>query len=399
MATIHGRDDDYANNTTLDLNTKLNASRVSGALAKNDPVGAQAALDRARKDETIDAGTADKLQQQIQSATYNKTSVAEAAKIYNDPKNKDATAEDLQKQAQAKADSLFPDDAVFKDKLVQQTEILRSRTQTFKRADEYDRATALNGAVYGVGAQDGKLPTSLDDLSSDARAAYDNANPRTQAATLRRISANAKGDYMPTPENQARYNYWRGVLTDPTATADERDAALAPGALDDLHMPAPQARQLMDLRNKLYKNTMADHALPHAMSVIAPMLSPELGLNKSRNPDDYHRFIGAFGEALTQAADQKKAPLNDKEIKELGANMLQKVQVPGRLWGTNTTENFRVDVPSEYADKVKKLYTSQGEPEPDPDKIQQLYTTDRLKAMSNGFTTLFGKKATTRVPQ
>ncbi len=369
---------------------------------QKDPARAQAMLDKARADGSIDGGAADQLQKQIESTTYNKTSVKEAAILYNAPENKDATTEQLIQRAEKKAEDSFPNDPVYKEKLVAQTLLLRSKTQTAKRADEYDRATVLQGAAYGVGVKDGKLPGSIEELDPAARAAYDNANPRTQAAIMRRLTANAKGDYAPTPENQARYNYWRGVLTDPQATAEQRESALKEDAFNDLRMPAGQARQLIDLRNKLYKNTLADPSLPHAMGVISGMLSPELGLSKSRNQDEYFRFTGAFGEALRQAADQKKGILSDDEIRKIGADLLQKQQVPGKIFGTmwpTSTENFRVDVPTEYADRVKKIYASQGEPEPTQDRIQQLYTAERVKAMSNGFTTLFGKKVTTRVPQ
>lgn len=402
VATVKGRDGDYATNTTLDLNNNLVVNRVTGAMQK-DTVAAQKILDDAKARGIVSGGSADSLQKQIDSTRLNKTSVAEAANIYNDPANTNATAEDLKGKAAARAESMAPGDAVFKDKLIQQTETLRARDQTFKRADEYDRKQTMEGAVYGVGNQDGKLPTSINDFTPEAHAAYINATPNDQAAVDRRLSANAKGDYRPTPENQDTVRYWKGVMTDPTATAAEREKAINTNFYD-LKVPAQDAQTLMNLRNKLYKNSMNDVTLPKAMGLISGMLTPELGLNKARNPDDYYRFTGAFGEVLKQHQDELKRPLNNDEIRQDAANLLQKVHTPGWFgssFGSGSTPLFR-DVTSStfqgYKDLVVKQSKANGSEPPDDSTIQNMWTASRVKALSNGFTTLFGK-STQRAPQ
>lgn len=393
-ALIHGQGEDFANNEALKNTTGIVTSRVTSLMQK-DPVAAQAVLDDARKRGIVDGDTADKLGKQIESTTYNKTSVAESAKIFNDPANKDATAADLVTKAEAKAQQMFPDNAVFKDKLVQQTLILRARQETYKRADEYDRMTVLQGAVYGVGAKDGKLPGSVDELDPKARAAYDNANERTQAAIQRRLMMNAKGDYAPTPQNQAEYNRIRGALTDPTATADERDKALNMD-MNNLAMPAPQARQLIDLRNQLYSKTLNTNALPKAMSILAPIINaPEIGLSKRNNPNDYNRFVGALSTALEQGAKELNRSLNDDEIKKIGSMLLQKSSVPGRIWGTNEVRGYQANATEQFRKTIIGMYAERGVPPPEESDIQRLYAIDQLKRKATNinapFTELFGK--------
>ena len=395
-ASVMGRDKDYADNHTFQLNNNLTAKRISGALG-DDPFIAQSMLDTAIKAGTVDSDTAKTLQGQIRTATLTKVTAKEAAEIYNDPANKGKSAQELRDIAEQRSKSLGPDDPEFKDALIQKVEQLRGRDDSIKRATQFNYTNILQGAVYGVGMKDGKLPGSVEELPSDAKAAYLNSDPKTQGAINRRLSYNAiHGDYAPTPENMAYYHTLRGMLTDLNATPAEREKALNVD-MNDLHMPNEYAQKLLDLRNKVFNNTMKDNFLPKAMSIMRPILDdPAVGISKTRNPTSYYKFNGTFGEALSDLADKLKRPPNDKEIKELGTQLMQDIQVPGMFFGTNSKPLYTDSLDSGYKEKVLGIYKKNGMPTPSDEQIRQLQVTDKLRMMTDNYNKLFGGKTTNR---
>lgn len=360
-------------------------------MLNRDPMKAQKLLAEAKKNGLVDGGTFETLQNQIDTRIQTKFAAAEGSKIFNAAENKDASYEELREKAEKEAEKQFPGNKVYSDRLVQQVQQLKARKETAQRQDEYSRMTIMQGDLYGVGAKDGKLPTSINDFSPAGKAAYENSNPRTQAAVQRRLQANIRGDYAPTPENQQEYYRLRGALTDPYASVKEREAAIETD-MNDLKLPAPQVRELMKLRNDLYMKTTNQSLLPKGMSLMQDTLSSaDVGISKSRNPQAYSAYVGAFGEALRDAAAEKKAPLTNEEIRKIGLGLIDKVKIPGRLWGEREVREFEVEAPENVLESMRQNYRALGQVPPDDSVLQSMYSAARLKFKSNQFQSIFGK--------
>ena len=300
---------------------------------------------------------------------------------------KNAGISDVEAVATAKAKELVPDDeefhATFRDQAV-------ARTSVDRRVQREQEFTDRNTVEAALGpAPDGKLPTSVDELPEEVRAAWNNLPEHLQTRYNKVFARNAKEDYAPNAANQAEYRAWVGRLTDGMASEEDRKAAMDADFIS-MKLPMAQRQQLIGMQKKAFKSAAHNPKLEHAMSVLQTQLF-NADVTRKSDEEGYFQFRGALHEILQQKLEEGKYP-DDKEIKEIGAGLLRQTVISkGWLWDTKG-EAFRVEVPEDSAEKIKSMFLDSKGREPTDAELQQIYAvhqfnqfyTKKPKAQTSG---------------
>jgi hypothetical protein len=294
---------------------------------------------------------------------------------------KTATSGDIDKVAMERAKELAPDDAEFHYAMRDRALAEHGRDRQIEVQEKFDNSHTVEAAL-GPG-QDGKLPTSLEDIQDPkVREAWNALPDYLQERYSKVFAVNAKHDYAATAENQAEFRTWMGRMTDNMASAEDKSAAMDADFIS-MKLPAEQRQQLITARAKMFKKQANNPKLDHAMNVLQSRLF-NAGITRKQDEEAYYQFRGTMHEVLQQQLEDGKLP-DDRGIDEIGARLLREtVTSKGWLWDS-TGPQFKVEVPDDDAAKIKQIYTDRYNREPTTEELQRVYAI-------NQYNSLYGKK-------
>lgn len=285
---------------------------------------------------------------------------------------KNASGQQIADLGRARAKQLFGDDAEAGEAFDHSFSTAHSRDKALDREAEYEARQTIEDAL--VPAKDGKLVTSIEDIQDPkVQAAWNDLKPSRQNFYRQLMARNAKGDYEATQENQLQYRNWLGKLTDPMASPEEKRQALEQD-FASMAMPASQRQQLNMLRGKLWKDQNKNPALNHAMSISDDILR-NAGITRTKNKDDYDQIRGSMFLIMNdrmQAGDPVK---KDEEVRQIASRL---VREKSQSWGPfgvlpGSVPSFKVEVPANEREYIKKKYTEDSGSEPTEKDIQSIY--------------------------
>lgn len=274
-----------------------------------------------------------------------------------------------------------PDDPLMQDAVRDRIESDHNRVIQIKRDDNFQSRQVIETAL--MGGQDGKLPTTVEELQHDpkAGAAWDQLVQNDPAAARRYmgvLARNSKGDHAWNDDSLRLYQRLKGqAQNDPASFIDQDVIGTA--------LPNGAKREMINLQGTLKDKSEGDPRVGRALAILAPDLQAA-GIDR-KDKETYNEFTGALADQLqTFAEEQKRAPKTD-EVKTIGARLLQAQSRPGRFWGTNESPTFQVPVPAEEAEKIKadpaweKLQIK-----PTEQQIQRIYTRKLYQDLYGGQT-------------
>lgn len=254
------------------------------------------------------------------------------------------------------AKEMAPDDVLFPDYVQQRIRTDHSNRVAMEKDSIWNARTPIEETLV-KGMQDGKLPSTLDELRSDPKvsAAWDKLgelDPSRQRYYLNILARNAGGadaDYAPSDEMLREKHRLQGMAQSQPAEFLDTDVV-------GLKMPRSWREQLWTMQQQIKKSATEDPRLSHAMQVLGPTLQAAGILPKDK--DDYNAFKGALMDQLADFSAREKRPAKYEEIKEMGNNLILE-QATGRSRflgiGTEKLPMYKFPVPSEVTEAAKKL--------------------------------------------
>lgn len=268
-----------------------------------------------------------------------------------------------------------PDDPLFPDYATQRIESDNNRILQIKRDDEFNNRQVIETSL--MGQQGGKLPTTVEELTADPKAAdaWERLNPSTQRRYMNVLARNAKGDHNWTDQTLRDYQSFKGqAQTDP---ADFVDADVI-----GTDLPNSAKRELINLQQKLKGQAEGDPRVARALGILAPDLQAA-GITKT-NKEDYYQFVGSLSDQLQAFAEENKRPPKMDEVKTIGSRLLQAQTTKGWFFNTSTP-TFQVPVPNEEAEKIKTDPTWQRMGiTPTDAQVQRIYTRKLYQDLYGG---------------
>lgn len=246
--------------------------------------------------------------------------------------------------AEKQAEKTFPDEpglqAQYLDTL--QTRI-KSDFATLRSSITEQQRTIRNTINESLFSE--AKPTSLEQMTPEAQEAYRRAPATVQALTRRQLVTNARVDVPYTDAAQAREMELRGLaIQNPEAfkSLDLAKEEILPratkGSLQKLQLEA--TKKLQDVQ----------YRMRYPMQVMNGLLR-EANITLGNSPAEYNRYQGAFAILYEQATNEKKRPLNEKEIKELGTPLIREtMNVPGSGWISDSMLRYRAMTPQSQAE-------------------------------------------------
>jgi hypothetical protein len=251
------------------------------------------------------------------------------------------------------AEDQASDDPLMGDAVQQRVELDHNQQIAIKRDDIWQAQQPIENALTG-GLPGGKIPTSPEDLQVDpkAAAAWDRLgglNPAKQRYYIDVMARHAKGDHALTSVNLPTYLKFTGMANDPDRAADFVDDSTSKAILDS-DIPITKKSELLQLQQKMRgKNDMQNPQIVQAMRILGPDMQAA-GIDNT-DKDKKAQFVGTLADELRQFSQDNTRPPKFEEIRKIGARLLQNMETPGRVWGTNTYPVYQVPIP--YKDLVE----------------------------------------------
>ena len=278
--------------------------------------------------------------------------------------------------SKAIASEQAPDDPLFPDYVQQRVEADHHQQIAIKRDDEFQNRQVIETGL--TGGQSGKLPTTVEELTSDpkAEAAWERLEPSVQRRYMGVLARNAKGDHNWNDTTLREYQSLKG-----TAATDPADFIDMDVIGTDLPMSAK--KELINLQGQLKGKVEADPRVGRALGILAPDLQAA-GIDKKADKEGFYQFTGALSDQLQQFADDNKRPPKLEEVKLIGSRLLQSQTHKGYLWNSQVP-TYQLPVPSDEAEKIKadpswqKLGIA-----PTDGQIQRIYTRKLYQDLYGG---------------
>mgnify|MGYP007100054918 CR=1 FL=1 len=279
-----------------------------------------------------------------------------------------ASLEDQVARGRQMADAQSPNDPLLGDYTEAQIIASHNRHLAAVRDDQYTTRQTVEGAL--VGGQNGKLPTTVDELKQmgpDVENAWVKLQPSDQRRYMNILARNAKGDSTWTDDRLKEYQQLKGMAQSDPASFLDKDVT-------SLDLPLSARKELVNLQIAKKANAEADPRVTHALQLLRPM-TDSAGLSRAKDPQGFDRFVGALQGALEQHANDTKAPAKAKDIMEIGQRLMQ-TQAGTGWFGSNVGANalYNVEVPDEERKKIlADPFWTQRHITPTDDQIHRIY--------------------------
>lgn len=292
-----------------------------------------------------------------------------------------ASLEDKVSAGQATATAQYPNDPLMPDYVRQQIVTDNNYTNAIKKQGTFDNNQTIVGGL--IGGEDGKLPTTIDELTQKdpkIEAAWNNASNSEKSRYMDVLAKNSKGAQAWDPQGVKLGEYRRltGMAeTDPSGFLDTD--------IIGTDLPNSAKKELIGLQNAKSKNAEQDPRILHALTLLRPTLEAAQISHKG-DADGYNKFVGALQSQMTQFSQDNKTPPKDKDIQEMGQRLLQ-TQAGTGWFGTSVGANklFNVDVPDDERSKiVADPYWSSKGIVPTDDMVQRIYTSQMYQKLYGG---------------
>lgn len=363
--------------------SNLITNRTQG-LARTDPWGAKDFLEQNRGSlVATDVNKADSyVQTAIHGAGARLISAEVNADLKADPMGEGKSLQDRIDESRAKAKKLAPDDPLMADFATQRTISDWNQSRQVKKSFDQDNKNTLAKGLMGQLDPNGKLPTTVEELTAtpEARAAWEQlgvSDAAAQRGYLKALSQNAKGDQSWTNDSLKRNLQLKGL-----AQADPK-AFLEVDVLNE-NLPNSAKVALANQQIALKGKAESDPRVTHAMQVLRPM-TQAAGLD-GKDKDQLYQFVGSLQDAMDQyQKDNKKLP-NADEINKIGARLLQ--QQPGSgYFGTSLGAEplYKISVPKKESTRIKSdpFWVGRGVTPTDSD-IQRIYSREQYQKLYGG---------------
>lgn len=277
------------------------------------------------------------------------------------------------------ANEQAPTDPLFGDYVKQRIESDSSRQAMIKRDDDFNTRQVIETGL--LGGQDGKLPSSVDELTADPKTAdawerLQQTNPAAARRYLGVLAHNAKGDTAWTTENLKTYQQLKGQAQADPAEFIDTDVI-------GTNLPISAKKELINQQQTLKGKAEGDPRVTRALSMLSPDLQAA-GISKTTDKEGYYQFVGALTDALKDFADENKKPPALKDVQTIGARLLQAHTTEGWLWNSKTPM-YQVPVPSEEAAKIaaEPTWAKLGIT-PTDQQVQRIYTRKLYQDLYGG---------------
>lgn len=394
-------------------------------MSRTNAIGAQRALDAARKNNLITASDADKVQATVQTQFRDQGSRVIADKILSDRRagedgEDEKTEDDYVQEGLAEADKYNSDDPLFKD-YVRDRIITQYKKQKMIERDTDDQNVTTVGKALMKANSEGMSPTTIEELKAidpAVSSAWDSLGrrPQVQKQILNQLQRNASGaSRIPiTPDNLQQFHMWKGIAL--SGDDDARAGFMSHNFATEPKMAVSQKNALMNLQDQMRKQAQNDPRVARAEHILGPQLQ-SAGLHDSNNKQDLWTFRGALADELEQFQTDHPGRLpSTDEVKTIGSRLLQE-QATGRPgWfntaniglgdvGTQEQETFyKIKAPDELFEKIKAdpAWARKGII-PNRDMIDRQYRSELWRRLYGGKApedkTNFPPNAPTRAPQ
>ena len=264
-------------------------------------------------------------------------------------------------QAKATAEAMRPGDTVFADgmvtRVVQKANIIEQGT----RATQDNARDQLVQGIVGMKNADGG---TLDDLMAQPgmTAAWNAATPETRMAIQNKFKGNGTSEPPRTADSVALMYTKLGQAVSPDPGVRE---AFAKEDLMPLYPKMPYAdwHQVMAAQKSINQGldkdaakqvnldqalTVADRQVLSTIKLDGPSVKGNTDKMAARN-----QFIGRFDDALNQFAENNKKQPSQTDIRNIAMGLTATVSLPGRVFGTNDTQAFKLTPDQEATATVK----------------------------------------------
>lgn len=267
------------------------------------------------------------------------------------------------------AKKLYPDDPEAQEALVNRTATMHQKDRTQDRETTFNNKQKLDDAL--MPAPDGKLVTSLEQMSPEALDVYNNAQPSEKQRVQKILERNAKQDYAATEENQRDYRGWVGKMSSPYRTPDETNDILNHDFMSD-NLPYPQRRELIQMQRKVFGGTLNSPQMTHALQVLKPMMVTS-GI-EPKNKEDYAVFMGSLHLMMQQKMQDKPGvKLTDDEIKDMGAGLIRNQSTKWLGIIPTQTPAYQMEVPEADRKQIVEAFGKARNREPTEVEIRSAY--------------------------
>lgn len=278
------------------------------------------------------------------------TSVPGYLQKFNQNLARGSSGKDFQEVAQTRAAQLLPGNTEFADQLQNQLELLHHRQNSIDAETASDTVNKVMDEMV-QGRLDGHTPTSPDDLSPEAKAAFDELDGRKQMSIINAMSRLVKGDFAwdPAGANLKEYQQLMGMAQSPNRTTEQTQEFMAIEPWN-LKMPISARQSIAGEQRRIAKNEEANPSIKQAMGILT---ASRVALPSPKDePDDYNQFIGTIHDVMSSFAAANGRPMNPKEIETMGTVLTQKIAQEKAGWfglwnSTSQTEMYKMPVPDE----------------------------------------------------
>lgn len=274
------------------------------------------------------------------------------------------------------ANEQAPEDPLFGDYVTNRIESDNNRLAAIKRDDTFNNRQSVEGGL--MGGQDGKLPTTLDELTADPKVAdaWSKLDPSVQRRYLGVLAHNAKGDTSWTTENLKSYQQLKGMAQADPADFIDTDVI-------GTSLPLSAKKELINQQQTLKGKAEGDPRVTRALSQLAPDLQAA-GVNKATDKEGYYQFVGALSDAMSDFAGENKKPPALKDVQAIGSRLLQAHTTSGWLWNSQQPM-YQVPVPEDEKTKIS------ADPQwskigitPTDQQVQRIYTRKLYQDLYGG---------------
>lgn len=378
QAPIAGWSPEKTDEVVAKSKSKLISSRITG-LSRTAPFQAKELLEANRAElHGADLDRVDKIVQgQMRTVGARNISDEINADLKEDPQGSKKSLQARLEEGRVKADKIAPDDPTFKDYVDYRITADVSHAKTVQKDFDQENAQTINKAL--IGGPDGKLPTTVEELTStpETQVAWDQLKPSVQRGFLAALTRNAKGDSAWNGESLKRYQTLKGqAQSDP-------EQFLGANVIDE-KMPNSAKRELINLQVRLKDKAEGDPRVTHALQILRPTMQ-SAGIDATKDKDQYYQFVGSLQDALDQyQKDNKKLP-NAEEVNTIGSRLLQQSVVKeGWLWNSKEPV-FSASPPEPVANRIRNdpFWKSRGIEPTDAD-IQRIYAREQYQKLYGG---------------